>query len=265
MTTLHTGVPARPTDHATAPMTALIGTELLKLRTVRAPMALVAGGVAVTVFLAVQSVAGSGADGAPSIGTAGSMLAVLSAAARGQLVALVVGVLAVTAERRHGTLTATLLQTPRRVRVIAAKGIAAGLVGFAMGLLGLMSVVLVGWGSGALQASLINVDVALAALGQLVGYPLYGLLGVGIGALLWRSQPMAVLLPVAWLLLLESYLGAFAPGVGRWLPGQLTSALANAGEVPDLVGVWAGGVVLLGYGLVLLAAGARWLVHSDVA
>jgi ABC-2 type transport system permease protein len=265
MTTLHTGVRARPTDHASAAMTTLVGTELLKLRTVRAPMALIATGVAVTVFLAVQSVAGSGADGAPSIGTAAARLAVLSAAAHAQLVALVVGILTVTAERRHGTLTATLLQTPRRVRLMAAKGIAAGLVGLAMGLLSLVCVVLVGLGSGALQAPLINVDVVLVAVGQLVGCSLYGLLGVGIGALLWRSPPVAVLLPVAWLLLLESYLGAFAPVIGRWLPGQLTSALANSGELPGLVGVWAGGVGLLGYGLVLLAAGTRWLVRSDVA
>ena len=104
----------------------------------------------------------------------------------------------------------------------------------------------------------------VAAAGQLLAYPLYGLLGVGIGSLIMASQPVAVLLPVAWFLVLESYAGALAPRLSSWLPGQLTAAVANAGELPHLLPAWAGGLGLLGYGLFLLAAGAGRLARRDV-
>ena len=116
---------------------AVLGTELLKLRTVRAPLMLVTVGALLAAYFALQPVVDAGRQGAPSIGTAASMLTVLSAAGRGQLLALVIGVLAVTGERRHRTLTATLLQSPHRVRLLCAKAVAAALSGLLLGLLSL--------------------------------------------------------------------------------------------------------------------------------
>jgi ABC-2 type transport system permease protein len=244
--------------------TAMLSTELLKLRTVPACAVLVTAGALLTAFLALQQVAGAGKQGAPSIGTAALLLALLSAAARGQLLALVIGVLAVTTERRHGTLTATLLQTPHRVRLLCAKAAAAVLVGLLLGLIDLAVAAVVAISSEALRGPLINGEVVLAAAGQLLGYPLWALLGVGIGALLMASQPIAVLLPVAWLLLLESYAEALARDLSPWLPGRLTSALANTGDLANLLPVWVGGLGLVGYGLFLLGLGATRLALSDV-
>jgi ABC-2 type transport system permease protein len=96
----------------------MIRTELLKLRTVRGPSLLVAVGVLLTAFLALQPAIRAGSGGTPSVGTAALMLVLLSAAGHGQLLALVIGVVSVTGERRHGTLTATLLQTPHRIRLM---------------------------------------------------------------------------------------------------------------------------------------------------
>ena len=98
----------------------------------------------------------------------------------------------------------------------------------------------------------------------MLAYPLYGLLGVGIGSLLMASQPTAVLLPVAWFLLLETYVGGLARDLSRWLPGQLTAALANSGELAHLAPVWAGGLGLLGYGLLLLGTGTTRLARTDI-
>jgi ABC-2 type transport system permease protein len=243
---------------------AVLGTELLKLRTVRAPLMLVTVGVLMTAFFALQPVFDSGREGAPSIGTAASMLTMLSAAGRGQLLALVIGVLTVTGERRHQTLTATLLQSPHRIRLLYAKAVAAALAGLLLGLLSLAVAGGVAMTSGALRGSLVNDDVVVVAAGQLLAYPLYGLLGVGIGSLIMASQPVAVLLPVAWFLVLESYVEALAHSLSAWLPGPLTAALANAGEVPHLLPVWAGGLGLLGYGLFLFGAGAGRLARRDV-
>jgi ABC-2 type transport system permease protein len=246
------------------PATAMIRTELLKLHTLRAPLLLVSVGVLLAAFFALQPVTVAGRHGTPSVGTAALMLAVLSAAAHGQLLALVIGLLAVTVERRHGTLTATLLQTPRRVRLLAAKAVAAALVGLVLGLLSLAVAASVALSSGALRGQVVNGDVFLASAGQVLAYPLYGLLGIGIGALLMASQPIAVLLPVAWFLVLETYVAALAGSLSAWLPEQLTAALANAGDLPHLVPVWAGGLMLLGYGLLLGGAGAARLARSDV-
>jgi hypothetical protein len=225
---------------------------------------LVTIGVLLTAFLALQQVAGAGEQGAPSIGTAALLLAVLSAAARGQLLALVIGVLAVTAERQHRTLTATLLQTPHRVRLLSAKAAAAVLVGLLLGLIDLAVAAVVAISSGALGGPLVNGEVVLAAAGQVLGYPLWALLGAGIGALLMAFQPVAVLLPVAWFLFLESYAGALARDLSPWLPGQLTSALANNGDLANLLPVWVGGLGLVGYGLLTLSLGATRLTLSDV-
>jgi len=96
-------------------MSTLIRTELLALRTTRLPWALLAGPVLLTTVLAVNAVLDAGRNGAPSISTAGAMLAVLDATGTGRLVILLLGVLAVTAEFRHGTLTATFLHTPRQI------------------------------------------------------------------------------------------------------------------------------------------------------
>jgi ABC-2 type transport system permease protein len=242
----------------------MLGTELLKLRTVRAPMLLMTTGVLLAAFLALQPVARAGIQGMPSAGTAALMLAVLSAAAHGQLLALVIGVLAVTGERRHGTLTVTLLQAPHRVRLMYAKAVAAALSGLLLGLLSLAVAASVAMSSGALRATLVNGDVILATAGQVLAYPLYALLGVGIGALLMASQPIAVLLPVAWFLILETYAAVLAGNLSAWLPEQLTAALANAGDLPHLLPVWAGGLGLLGYGLLLAGTGATRLARSDV-
>lgn len=253
-----------PTSPSRSATTALLGTELLKLRTIRTPMALATIGALVTAFLALQPVVREGRAGTPSTGTAALLLSVLSAAGHGQLIALAIGVLAVTVERRHGTLTATLLQTPHRVRLLGAKAAAAALAGLLLGLVNLAVVAVVAASSGALRGALVNGDVVLAAAGLVLAYPLYGLLGVGIGSLLMASQPTAVLLPVAWFLLLETYVGGLDRDLSPWLPGQLTAALANAGELAHLLPVWAGGLGLLGYGLLLLGTGTTRLARTDI-
>ena len=64
----------------------------------------------------------------------------LDALGRGALVALLLGVLMVTSEFRHNTVTASLLQSPRRGHVVTAKALVAVSVGLALGLAGLVIV-----------------------------------------------------------------------------------------------------------------------------
>ena len=50
---------------------------------------------------------------------------------------LVIGILCITNEFRHGTITPTLLVSPNRIRLVLAKLVASLLVGFVLGLLAL--------------------------------------------------------------------------------------------------------------------------------
>ena len=197
----------------------LVRAELLGLRTVRSRWLLTIGAVLLTCVLAVMPVVDGGKAGHPSVGTAGALLAVLGAVGAGRFAVLLLGVLTIVGEFRHNTVTATFLQTPRRARVLASKAAATALVGVALAAVDLVLVVAVGWATGALQLSLLNGDIILRELGLLFAYPIYALLGVGIGALV-IYQPLAVLLPIVWVLYLEDFLfHLLPPGWQPWTVG----------------------------------------------
>jgi ABC-2 type transport system permease protein len=245
-------------------MLAVIQAELLGLRTVRSRWAITAGAVLLTCVLAITPVVDSGKMGHPSVGTAGAMLRVFGAVGAGQFVVLLLGVLTVTSEFRHGTATVTFLQTPRRVRVLAGKLASTVLVGFALAAVDLMLVLAIGLSTGAVAPSLLNGDIVLRVLGLLLAYPVYGLLGVGIGALI-IYQPAAVIVPLAWVLYLEDLVVHLVPRAFQpWSLGNVTSALANAGDVRDVLPVLGGGAALLGYAVLFLWLGIARVVHRDV-
>jgi hypothetical protein len=244
----------------------LLGTELLKLGTTRTPWLLGAAVPALTALVALQPVIRAGRDGAPSLGTALAALAVLDAMSRGALAALVLGALVATTEFRHKTVGLSLLQAPDRVRLLLAKAMTAALVGLALGLSALAVVLAVGLGSRALRWELANPDITLHGLGLVLTYPLYALLGVAVGALLSGNQPLAVILPLAWLLGLEPLaLSGLPQPVSAWSVGGLTAALQNSGTLPFVLPVWAGGAALLGLVLLLLLAAAHRLLHTDLS
>src|ERR687893_506825 len=198
-------------------MLTLLRTELLKLTTTRWPWILVAVALAATAVLALQPVYKSGRDGDPTLGTVVAELAVLDALGRGALLALLLGVLMVTSEFRHNTVTASLLQSPRRGRVVTAKALTAAWVSLGLGLAALAIVLAIGLGSGAIQPQLVNGDIVLRVIGLVLTYPLYALLGTATGCLLARNQPLAVLIPVLWLAGLESLvLSSVSPSVHVW-------------------------------------------------
>ena len=247
------------------PLFALVATEGLKLRTVRLSALVAAATLAVTLALALQPVVGAGRQGRPSLGSVGAMLDVLDATSRAPLLALALGVLVTAGEHQHGTLTATLLQTPDRGRLLVAKACTAAFAGCALGLLGLVTTLVVGVAAGALRTDLLNADIAWHVAGMLATYPVYALLGAGVGAVMFRSQSLAVLLPTAWLLLLDALV---ISDVDRdllpWSLTGATDALANAGDVVGVLPMPVGAALLLGWGLLALFAGVTRLVRADV-
>lgn len=246
-------------------MLILIQTELLKLRSTRWPMILGVIAVVGTALLALQPLLKAG-HGAPSIGTIGATLGVLDTMTRGALVGLAIGALVVTSEFRHSTITASLLQVPDRAKLIAAKAVAAVLVGLALGTACFAVVLLLGAFSGAFQPQLVNGDIALRAIGHLLTFPVYALLGVGIGALLHFNQPLAVVLPAIWLAGLEGLVLATLPSpVRTWSITSATAGLQNSGTVPMVLPVWLGAVALVAYGLILFGAGGLRVLRADIS
>ena len=115
-------------------MTRLFQAELLKLWTTRTARVLLALTAAGTAALATLVLAFAGRPGQPALGD--DALRQLVAVPNGPLTlaALILGVLGIAGELRHGTATSAFLVTPVRGRVVAAKLRAAAVAGLAMAL-----------------------------------------------------------------------------------------------------------------------------------
>lgn len=228
-----------------------MSTELLALRTVRAPWVAVAALLAVAGAILGLNAALLGSSGQPA--ATPSVLADL-VAAPGRLtgaVALLLGLLLSTSEYRHSTALATRLAEPRVRRLVAGKAAAAALAGALLG----VAVVAVMLAGGA--AALGTRDVAVqpwehglpAAAGALVIVAaLHGVIGVGVGELL-RNQAAAVGVVLGWAFVVEGVLPVVLrePTLTRWLPGgAIQSALEPTWRGLALLAAYAAGLALLG-------------------
>lgn len=146
----------------------------------------------------------------------------------GAVFASLLGALSFTAEIRSGTIRPTLLATPRRARVIAAKTVTVLVVGVGVGLLA--TGVTAGIGSLALAGRGVTVQLGTADYAQLiaggaVGTALWAVVGLGVGVIV-RSQVPTVIALLTWLLFVENLL-VDLPGIHRFAPGALAQALAG--------------------------------------
>ncbi len=257
-------------------MIPLVRAELVKLRTTR----LVYVGFAVTVLVAALSVvngitsAGRGDNpplGADSLGRAveGTPTGFFS------IIVLILAILAMAGEFHHQTATQTFLATPRRGRVVAAKLVTHASVGLAFAALALLVTlgIAIPWlAAEGVDVSLLNGDIGLKLVGVLASTALYGVIGVGLGALL-RNQTAAVAAAVVWVMgiegillsVLETLNRGMGDDVGKWLPGLAAHSLAHGSSAEaGLLSPWAGGLLFAAYGLAFAVIGARFVVRRDV-
>ena len=205
------------------------------------------------------------------------------ATAIGYIFPLLIGTLLVTNEFRHKTLTPTFLAVPRRGLALSGKVLAGVVMGVVYGALALVATV--GPGAGLLAAFGIDPELGSAdtwaMLGRIViAFVLWVLIGIGVGTLV-RNQVAAVVGVIAFTQFVEPILrtvAGFVASVGdaaRFLPGAASDALVGSSIYSTLTGTsaqgaaplewWAGGLVLLGYAVVLLVLGGLISWRRDVA
>jgi ABC-2 type transport system permease protein len=237
-------------------VTALVAAELLKLRTVRARWGYLAAPLALGGIGAAGLIAGSTAADRGRASFAVDLADVASVAG---IVALVLGIVVVTGEYRHGTITPTLLATPVRERVLAAKWLAAAASGAALAVLALAAVAVVAliWLAAAGQSTPVDAGAAEHAGRVVLQTTLLGLLGVSVGAVVHGQVP-ALMGGLLWFLVAEflvaALLGALgADGVAEYLPSAALGAVAGAEGAEARLSFGAG-----------LAVSAAWIAGIGV-
>jgi ABC-2 type transport system permease protein len=246
-------------------MTRLIGAEVFKLRTTRTFYGLVIGALGLVLLIVVLATATSHKGDVnlrDAIGISGFA----------QVFALLLGIICVTGEFRHGTITPSLLIVPDRLRLTVAKLGAAALTGLVLGI--------VATGLAALIAGLILDARGVAkevtgsqelkmVIGGIVATGLYAALGVAVGAIV-RNQVGAIVGSLVYLFILENLLTIAKPlrdpvakygfsGLGNGLTG---TSSPNA-DHPPLHQVPAG-LLLAAYCAVLFIIGIVLMRRRDV-
>jgi ABC-2 type transport system permease protein len=235
--------------------------ELLKQRSTQTTLLLFVAMVGLVAFAVAMHVLALGAD---QLSTRSDQLSVFQVGSRaGMLFAGLVGVIAITAEIRYGTIRPTFLVTPRRGPVLAAKLAVSALVGIVFGLLAevlMAGAAAVAFAARGIDNQLTGGDYLQLLTGGAGAAALWAAGGVGVGALV-RNQVAVIVGLCVWMFLVESTSEGFIPEVGRLLPGGAGLALAgNSDELSVAVAT----LLLVLYAGAASAAGWLATVRRDV-
>jgi ABC-2 type transport system permease protein len=233
-------------------VSAVLRSESLKVLTVRT-FFWVALSNMLLVFIAALTAALTSGLNTPDDDRAAAQIATVSV-----LLGLIAGILIMAGESSHGTITQTLLVTPIRERVFAAKAIVAAGVGLALAVIAELIVLVV-------LGSDMNFDNARRVLlGVLIAAPLATALGVGIGAI-FQGQGSAIAVTLIWLLIGEAFAALLRGDTEKYTPGRaFGSLLSGVSSHEGVLSMSAGGFVAALWTALFLVAGALTLMRRDV-
>ena len=187
-----------------------------------------------------------------------------------QIFALVLGILIVATEFRHGTITPTLLAVPDRVRLDARQarrgphgGPAAGPRRGRAVRAGHLPI----FSARDVDSEVTTGHVIELIVGNGAASALFAALGVGLGALL-RNQVGAIIGALGWLFLVEPLLGiipGFSDFIQKWFPSGASSEAAGTSGLDDPLSQIPGGLLLAAYAAIFLAAGIAVVRRRDVS
>ena len=212
-------------------MKALVRSEFLKLRTTRTAYYLLVG----IVVLSIVTVLDPGHTAASFDKPFNEQMFVFFASMLTRLLILVLGIRLVTDEFRHGSIVPTLLSSPRRGRVLAAKTVVGALAGLVAAAIGWFAMTGAATFAASSEGTTLTLDATawrtLAA--TVVAGMVWGAIGVFVGAIV-RNQLLATIGGLLWLMAIEDTVRGFLGDAGGYLPGQAGLALILA---PNGVGM----------------------------
>jgi hypothetical protein len=243
----------------------LIRSEWRKIRTTRSAWGLLAGAVFFAGIAAWAMVATSHVGAAVALSTlpgfAEAMIIV-------PIFVVVLGIRSYSDEARHGSIVPTLLASPNRRRVVAAKAVVLTLMAVVFAIAASAMVAAVSLILLTVQGTAITLHAG--ALAVLVGKAvlicvLWAVLGLGVGlAVPYQVAAIvgAILLP----LVAEGLVELLSVGVAKVLPGHASSALLGIGGADaSLVAPLVGGILLGAWALGSVVVGSAALVRRDMA
>lgn len=241
-------------------MSALVRSELLKVRTTRGWYAYL---VVIVLLAGIAVAADVGTSDDFRRSAVDFQAGLVEAAGFAALLAIILGITAVTTEFRHGTITPTFLAAPVRERVLGAKAVAVTLVAVLFNVIALAVIA----GVAVIWLSVVGADIHLGsdevwerAAQTLLSAVLWGLMGVAVGSLV-QSQVAALVGTLIWIFVGETLLwGLFAlldlDGAVSYLPFQsLDGADGTGGE--DLLS-YGPAVAVACTWIALIGAAAVW-------
>lgn len=249
-------------------MIRLIRAEFLKLRTTQVWFWMLLASVAITALVVVGQLAPSG-----EVRSVNDVPNVFTSSHTAYIAVFVLGVLGVITEFRYQTITPTVLATPSRWRLITAKMITYALVGALYALVCVIVQVAMAmpWLSAkGIHVSLTSDHIPRALVGVFVVVALFGIVGLGAGALM-RNQIVAVTVGVIFLLVLQNIL-AVIPGVKHafpYTPGGAVAAIVTitgerSAEGVTLLSATGGVIVLLAWAFIPAVLGAGITMNRDI-
>lgn len=248
----------------------LLQAELLKIRTApRTTLGLVLGLFA---LVGVGALATAGEASGTSL-DAGVTWDVIGVASIASVFTLIFGILVVTWEYRHGTITQTFLASPRREYVVAAKLAIALVTGAVLAAAAIAFALL-------LAEFRISVDIPREAWerigGLVLGAALWGVLGAGLGALL-QTQVGAIVTAFVWFLVAEPLIGFQFDSFPDYLPGHVIDRLQQASGGAEVTaqgiatdaaypyGAWTAALLAIAYAAGFAALGLVSVMRRDVS
>lgn len=253
-------------------MNRLIQAEFGKLFSTKLWLWLLLGALGFTALVVSVTIGFDGQQGnaAPSLATPAGQRNLFSSAGAAAIFALILGIIAVTGEFRHQTVTPTFLATPHRGRVVIAKLVGYAVTGVGYGVLTIALAVAIAlpWTSAkGIDLTLSENGIPEVLLGVAASVAVYAVLGVGVGALV-RNQIAAVVGALVYLFVVENIvlLVPVLRDYYKWFPGGANSALTGNFQpgATELLEPWQGGLLLAGYALVFAILGTWLSVRRDV-
>ena len=241
-------------------MTALVSSEVLKLRTIRLFWIVIAVtiGLSGTIGYAAAKISADRGDPLTLASVA------VAPAQANWFLGIVLAVVASAGEFQHRTIRTTLLASPRRSRVLVAKSLVSSASGALLVALGALTAVAAAWvANAALGASSAAGGSASWShvLGTVAVGAVWSTMAVAIGVLT-RSIAIAIAAVLLWRFVGEGVLPVVGGDeIGLWMPTSLADSVIGIGS--SSVASWAAGLALAAYAVAVCGFAALLFLKRD--